>query len=77
MPNKPVPAAAEGVPSLIDVVDQLGHTRGMLDVINFALDSMASEPDGEINALQEGVSEARARLTHACAMLDAHREAAR
>jgi hypothetical protein len=77
MPNKPVQAAAEGVPSLIDIADQLGHTRGMLDLIDYALDSMASEPDGEINALQEGVSEVRERLELACSMLETHREANR
>ncbi len=76
MPNKAIPAAAEGVPSLIDVIDQMSHTKGMLNLISYALDGMA-DGDPEINALQHGVSEATERLASAYRMLEAHREANR
>ncbi len=75
MPNKPVPAAAEGVPSVIDVIDRLSDSRAMLDLITYALAAMCVGGDPEINALQMGTSKLRDLLDDASDMLNAHWEA--
>jgi hypothetical protein len=65
---------AEGVPSLINVQDELGFTRACVDLVSFALDSMAYGDNPGINALQVGMEAVLTRLKCACEMLEAHRE---
>lgn len=70
MPNAPIPANAQAMPLntlLIDVEDELGKARSLIDLISFALDGMGSNP--EINALHFGVEQARNQVNRALEML--------
>lgn len=76
MQNKPIPAAAEGVPPkisslLLEGIDQLGATRAAVELVYSALDSMGS--DREIDALQYGVGQIRRELLTAMETIEAAR----
>lgn len=76
MPNPSVPAAAEGVPSLIDITDQIGRARGMLELVDMALELLSVGGGREINALQLGVSATFVSIAQALEMLEIHRQGA-
>lgn len=68
------PASVDGVPSLLNVVDELGRARGMLDLVIFAVDSLSAGDMREVNALQVGLDEVQSRLDRTHCMLDSARE---
>ncbi|MDJ1633193.1 hypothetical protein [Rhizobium rhizogenes] len=78
MPNKPVQAAAEGVPAnlqniLLEAVDQLGHTKGAVDLVDYALCGMAGQ---EINAIQYGIWQIRKEVLDVLETVEAARRIA-
>ena len=77
MANKPVQAAAEGVPSLIAVHDQLGVAQAFATLLGYALDSMALGGSAEVNAVQYGISQVSKEIDRAQAMIEEIREARR
>ena len=67
MPNTSVPGAAEGVPAtntnavassaLIEVIDQLGRVRALINLVEYAMDPLASDSEDRqlVNAMQYGL----------------------
>ncbi|NTF62099.1 hypothetical protein G6L91_11535 [Agrobacterium rhizogenes] len=78
MPNKPVPAAAEGLATnlqniLLEAVDQLGHTKGAIDLVDYALDGMSGQ---EISAIQYGLWQIRKEVLDVLETVEAARRIA-